>query len=99
MDIDTQARQATQAKIEAQLEEFHAQIGKLKAKATQARTDAKIKCHEQIEILTVKHQQAQSKLREMRVASNSAWQEIEVGAEKALHDLQAAFDKATSHFK
>lgn len=95
----TESKRAYQRKMEAHLEKLQAQMNELKAKADQAKADAKIQYHDKLIALNQKHETMQTKLHELKNASEDAWQELRVGAEAALYELQNAFNNALAQFK
>lgn len=94
-----ETKQSYQQKVEANLETLQARIDELKAKAAQAKADARLRYHERIGVLDARQKEAQHKLRELKASSENAWQELKVGTEAALHELQNAFNSALAQFK
>ena len=92
-------RKAYEEKIEAQLEEWNAQIALLKARADKAKAEAKIEYYKTIEALQHKQDEAGTKLRELKTAGDEAWEDLKTGAEKAWDEVKAAFHIAASKFK
>ncbi|HUJ18598.1 MAG TPA: coiled coil domain-containing protein [Nitrospirota bacterium] len=92
-------RKAYEEKLDAQLKEWGAQIGLLKAKADNAKADAKIEYYKTIEVLQSKQNEAKAKLKELKTASDAAWEDLKKGAEKAWADVKTAYHDASSRFK
>lgn len=92
-------RKAYEEKVDAQLEEWSAQIALLKAKADKAKAEAKIEYFNTIEALQRKHDEASTKLHQLKTAGDDAWDDIKTGAEKAWDDVKTAFHEAVSKFK
>lgn len=92
-------RKAYEEKLDAQLEEWNAQIALLKARANKAKAEAKIEYYKTIEALQDKHDEAETKLRELKTAGNEAWEDLKTGSEKAWDEVKAAFHIAASKFK
>ena len=92
-------RKAYEGRLDAQLEEWNAQIALLKAKADKARAEAKIEYYKTIESLQHKHDDARTKLKELKTAGDEAWEDLKTGAEKAWEEIKTAFHEATSKFK
>jgi hypothetical protein len=92
-------RKAYEEKLDAQLNEWGAQIELFKAKAKNAKADAKIEYHKTIEALQRKQNHAQAKLRELKTAGDEAWEDVKKGAEKAWAEVKTAYHDATSRFK
>jgi hypothetical protein len=92
-------RKAYEEKIEAQLKEWSAQLALLKAKADNAKADAKIEYYKTIDILKHKQDDAAAKLRELKTAGDDAWEDIKTGAEKVWAEVKTAYHGASSRFK
>ena len=61
--------------------------------------DAKKIFEEKREALRQLRSDMKTKIIELEVASENAWDDVKDGAEDAWKSLSTAFDKATSHFK
>jgi multidrug resistance efflux pump len=92
-------RKAFEEKLDAQLEEWNAQIALLKAKADKAKAEAKIEYYKTIEALQHKQDETRTKLHELKTAGDEAWEDLKTGAEKAWAEVKTAFHLATSKFK
>jgi len=92
-------RKAYEEKVDAQLEEWSAQIALLKARADKARAEAKIEYYKTIEALQHRQDEARTKLDELKTAGDEAWEDLRTGAEKAWTEVKAAFHDAISKFK
>lgn len=92
-------RKAYEEKLEAQLKEWSAQIALLKAKADNAKADAKIEYYKTVDTLQHKQNEAKAKLHELKTAGDEAWEDLKAGAEKAWTEAKAALHEATSRFK
>ena len=92
-------RKAYEEKLDAQLEEWNAQIALLKARADKGKAEAKIEYYKTIEALQHRQDEARAKLQELKTASDEAWEELKTGAEKAWDEVKAAFHSAASKFK
>ena len=92
-------RKAYQEKLDAQLEEWNAQISLLRAKADKAGAEAKVEYYKLIESLQNKQNGVRTKLQELKAASDEAWGDLKAGAEKAWAEVKTAFDSAESKFK
>ena len=95
----TDKRKAYEEKLDAQLEEWNAQIALLKARAEKAKAEAKVEYNKTIEALQHRQDEARTKLHELKSAGDEAWEEIKTGAEKAWDEVKAAFHSAASKFK
>ena len=95
----TDKRKAYEEKLDAQLEEWNAQIALLKARADKAKAEAKIEYYKTIEALQHKQDEARANLHELKTAGDEAWEDLKTGAEKAWAEVKAAFHSAASKFK
>ena len=85
-------------KLQAQLDEWSAEIDKLKAKADKAEADARIDYEKQIEELKAMQNAAYQKLNEFRKAGDAATEDMKSGIEKAFNALNDAIKSASSRF-
>lgn len=92
-------RKAYEEKLDAQLKEWSAQIALLKAKADNAKADAKIEYYKTVDALQHKQKEAKAKLQELKTVGDEAWEDLKVGAEKAWAEVKTAFHDATARFK
>jgi chromosome segregation ATPase len=92
-------RKAYEEKLDAQLKEWNAQIALLKARAENAKADAKVDYHKAIEALEHKQDKAKTKLQELKTAGDEAWDAVKTGAEKAWAEVKTAYHDAVSKFK
>ena len=92
-------RKAYEEKFDAQLKEWNAQIVLLKAKAENAKADAKIDYYKTIEALEQKQDKAKTKLQELKTAGDEAWEDVKAGAENAWTEFKTAYHDAASKFK
>jgi hypothetical protein len=86
-------------KFQAQLDEWKADIAKLKARASGAEADAQIAMNKQVEALEHKLEDARAKLSELTGASEEAWDSVKLRAESAWVSLKSAVSDAVSRFK
>jgi hypothetical protein len=92
-------RKVYEEKLDAQLKEWSAQIALLKAKADNAKADAKIEYYKTVDALQHKQNEARVKLKELKTAGDEAWEDLKAGADKAWAEVKTAFHDATSRFK
>ena len=92
-------RKAYEEKIDAQLEEWGAQIALLKARADKAKAEAKVEYYKTIEVLQRRQDEARAKLDELKTSGDEAWEDLKTGAEKAWDEVKTAFHDAVSKFK
>lgn len=86
-------------KYEAKLDEWKADIIKLKAKARQEASDSSIQLQHKIDALEAKHALVKEKLSMLSDDSSHAWHEIKSGIEKAGTDLGGSIKAAAHKFK
>jgi uncharacterized coiled-coil DUF342 family protein len=92
-------REAYEQKLKAKLDEWQAEIDKLRAKARGAEADARIEREKEAERLEAKRDEMRQKLKEMREAGDEAWDDLRDGAERAWKSFSDAFEKARDRFK
>ena len=92
-------KEAYQQKLEAQLDEWKADINKLKARADQADADTQLAYYKQIEELQSKQESAREKLKGLKEAGEDAWEDLKAGMDSAWNSLSQALKSATSRFK
>lgn len=92
-------RKAYEDKLNAQLEEWNAQIALFKARADKAKAEAKIEYFKTIETLQQRQDEAKTKLHALQTAGDEAWEDLKTGAEKAWEDVRTAFHHAAAKFK
>ena len=95
----TDKRKAYEEKLDAQLEEWNAQIALLKARAAKAKAEARIEYNKTIEALQHRQGEAGAKLHELKTSGDEAWEDIKASAEKVWDEVKAAFQSAASRFK
>jgi chromosome segregation ATPase len=96
---DVNNKELYQQKVEAQLDEWKAEVDRLRAKAAGASADRQLEMNRQIEDLEGRIEDGQAKLAELADTSEDAWESIKDGFESAWDSLRAAFDDAASKFR
>lgn len=91
-------KQAYQKKVQAQLDEWSAEIDKLRAKADRADADAEIALRREVDNLRDKQNEARRKLDELSAAGAEAWEDVKDGVESASTSLGHAIRSARSRF-
>ncbi|WP_050527841.1 sll1863 family stress response protein [Pseudorhodobacter aquimaris] len=91
-------KDAFQEKMQAQLDEWTAEIAKLRAQAEQAQADAKLKYLEEIDTLRAHQLKAEIKLKEIQDAQGEAWKDMQTGAEAAWDAMSDAMKSAWKRF-
>ena len=98
-DAGTSERQQYQDKIEAKLRELEREIADLKAETTKQGKDAGKGINQQIPELERKYEVARQKFEKFKNSSQGAWQDMKGGIDAAMKDLQAAYNRAATHYK
>ncbi|MFT6907483.1 MAG: uncharacterized coiled-coil DUF342 family protein [Oleiphilaceae bacterium] len=86
-------------KLQAQLNEWSAEIDKLKAKADGAEADAQLEYYKKIEGLQAMQESVNNKLAELKDAGDDAWVDLKAGIDNARDSLGNALKSAASRFK
>ncbi|MFO8163785.1 MAG: hypothetical protein R6T98_04555 [Desulfatiglandales bacterium] len=92
-------KDAYEQKLQAQLDEWGAEIDKLKAKADNAEADTQLKYYKQIEELQSMKETATNKLAELKDAGDDAWEDLKAGIDSAWDSLGNALKSSASRFK
>lgn len=92
-------KQAYEKKLRAQLNEWSAEIDKLKAKADKAEAEAQVEYYEKIEELRTMQRDVANKLIELEESSDDAWEDIKAGINSAWDSLDGALKSAAQRFK
>ena len=88
-----------QRKMQAQLDEWKADVDKLRARASRASADTQLKMNEQIRALDSKIAEGKVKLSELSGVGEDAWESIREGVESAWDSLKSAVSDAAVKFK
>ena len=86
-------------KMHAKLDEWNAEIDKLKAKADQAEAESRIEYQNQIEDLQDKRTEAKKKLSQVKEAGEGAWEDLKSGVQDAWDAMDKAVKSARSKFQ
>lgn len=89
---------AYEKKQQARLDEWAAEIDKLKAKAKRADAEARIKLNEEIKEAEAMQQKVEDKLAELRSNTDDAWTDIKSGLDEATESLGESLRSAASRF-
>jgi uncharacterized coiled-coil DUF342 family protein len=92
------SKKAYEQKQQAQLNEWAAQIKKLKAKADMAQADAQSEYYKQIKELRSMQDEANNKLNDIKEAGDEAWEDLQAGMDSARSSFGNALKTATSRF-
>jgi len=91
-------KEAYEKKLQSQLDEWNAEIDKLKAKADSAEADAQLEYYKQIEELRSMQDAAGKKLDELKEAGDDAWEDLKAGIDSAWDSLSSSVKSAVSRF-
>ena len=91
-------KQAYEKKLQAQLDEWSAEIDRLKARATDLEADAQLEYNKRIEAIQTLQEAARERLGELRKSSDDAWEDLKGGVDEAWTELEEAFLQAKSRF-
>jgi uncharacterized coiled-coil DUF342 family protein len=92
-------RDAYVQQLKAKMDEWNAEIDKLKAKADQAKAGSKIEYQKQMEDLREKRNKFQNRITEIEQAGEGAWEDLKQGVESSWEALKLSLSKAKSRFK
>ena len=94
-----QQRQEYTKQAQATLDDLSKKIDQLKEQAKNYKGEALAKIEAGLADLKVKQDQAKQKLQEVGSSTGAAWEQIKTGVDKAVTDLQKAYNEASSYFK
>jgi hypothetical protein len=94
-----QQRQEYTKQVQSTLDDLSKKIDPLKEQAKVAKGEALSKIQAALADLKVKQDQAKQKLQELGSSAGPAWEQVKAGVDKAVADLQKAYNDASSHFK
>ena len=86
-------------KYQAQLDEWKAEVAKLKARAAGAKADAQIEMNKHVKELDHRMRDASAKLAELAAASEEGWDTVRKNVEKTWDALKAGVGAAVAKFK
>lgn len=92
-------KEAYEQKLQAKLDEWSADIDKLKAKADSAEADLQLEYYKKIEELRSMQETAADKLIELKDAGDDTWEDIKAGVESTWDSLGNALNSFASRFK
>ncbi len=92
-------RKLYQQKKEAQLNEWQADIDKIKAKTSMASADVQIEMNKQIDVLEKKIDEGKAKLSDLADAADDMYESAKEGVESAWDSLKTTLSSAASKFK
>lgn len=91
-------KEAYQDKLQAQLDEWKADIARLRAKAEMAQADARLKYMDEVDALRAHQKKAQTQLEALQQAQGEAWKDMKAGTEAAWDEMSDAIKQAWKRF-
>ncbi len=88
-----------QQKIQDQLDEWRADIDRLKERAKSATAETKLKYQENIDRLELKMEEGKSKLNELKESGSEAWDAVKDGADSIWDTMKATFAEVKEKLK
>ena len=88
-----------QQKKQAQLDQWKAELFKLKAKASEASADTKLKMNSHIEWLESKVEEGKTRLSAIEDAGEEEWESVKDGLESVWDSMKSAFSEAADKFR
>lgn len=92
-------KEAYKKKLQAQLDEWSAEIDRLKAKSNKAQADAQLEYYKEIDELRSMQEGARSKLSKLKKAGDDAWEELTAGIDNAWDSIGSSLKSSTSKHK
>lgn len=92
-------RELQEKKFRAQLDEWKAEMEKLKAQAMKASSDAGLHMNRQIGALEAKIADAERRFTELSRANDDAWNDVKDGVAEAWSTLKASFNDAVAKYQ
>ena len=98
--MENQEKKETyQQKIQEQLDEWRADIDRLREKAKNASAETKLKYQENIDKLELKMDEGKSKLKDLKESSAEAWDAVKDGAYSIWDTMKATFAEVKERLK
>ncbi|MBQ0745264.1 MAG: coiled coil domain-containing protein [Marinobacter sp.] len=92
-------RELYRQKRQAQLDEWRAEVAKLRARASGASAGTQLEMRKKIKELESKIDEGKAKLSQLAEASDDAWESLKDGVESAWDTLKSAVGDAAGKFK
>lgn len=86
-------------KYQAQIDQWKAEVEKLRAKASGAKADAQLEINKLVSDLEDKVHAANAKMGELSGASEDAWDSVKKSVESSWNSMKASFHEAVSKIK
>lgn len=95
----SEKKEQFQSRMKKDLENFDAEIERLKEKSKSAVGSAKQEIEDQLRKVEAQRVTVAEKMGELSRSSGDAWKDVKKGVESAYSEMKNAFKKASSHFK
>lgn len=92
-------RRLYEQKARAQLNEWKAELDRLRAKASGASAEVQLELNRQIQALEKQIGEGAARLNKLATAGDEAWDSVREGCESAWQSLRDGFTKAASKFR
>jgi uncharacterized coiled-coil DUF342 family protein len=86
-------------KLHAKIDEWNADIDKLRAKADQVEANSKIEYQKQVKALKSKRDEIKTKISELSDSGEEAWEDLKAGVDLARQAMNEAIKSAISRLK
>ncbi len=86
-------------KLQAQLDEWSAQVDKIKARASDLNADAQLKIKDNVAMLKAKINEGKNKLSKLDDASEENWESVKRNVESTWDSLKKSIDDFVTKFK
>jgi len=86
-------------KTKAKIDQWNADIDRMKARAEEVGADARIEYQKRLDEMRAQRDEAEAQLKTLREASDDAWRDMKAGFDKAWDNISGAFDSAMARFK
>ncbi len=96
---DQEKKESYQQKIQEQLDEWRADIDRLKERAKNATAETKLKYQENIDRLELKMEEGRSKLKDLKESGADAWDAVKEGADSIWDTMKATFAEVKERMK
>ena len=96
---DQERKESYQQKIQEQLDEWRADIDRLKEMAKNATAETKLKYQENIDRLELKMEEGRSKLKDLKESGADAWEAVKEGADSIWDTMKATFAEVKERLK
>jgi len=96
-DYTIQQKDAFQRKVQAELDEMQVRIKQLRGQARHASAEARVDLQKALREIEKKKDLANKKVKAIRSATASSWEQVKSKTEAAMNDLRDALNRALSH--